>query len=218
MASRTGPPSPPPCSRTGSSGSGREGLTPAGLGGRRSHRYRHRAVGTPGPGTGPKGPSALGPKSRRRGQWAAPVGCLTFREVRAQAGLGQTAAQLVASTHLPQNIADAAVANPINRSTVDGATRRGAGGVRRLPWHRSRDHPGHMGASGHIGMPFTSVRRPHRYLGVEHRNGRHIWTTPDGNQYIREPEPIAEPQPPPKPKPQPEPQQRDDPTDEPPPF
>jgi len=47
---------------------------------------------------------------------------LTFREARAQAGLGQTAAQLVASMHIPQNIADAAVANPINQSTVDGAT------------------------------------------------------------------------------------------------
>ena len=56
---------------------------------------------------------------------------------------------------------------------------------------------------------------------VEHRNGRHIWTSPDGQQYIREPEPIAEPQPPPKPQPPPEPQpqpQRRDSKDEPPPF
>ena len=47
---------------------------------------------------------------------------LTFREARSQAGLGQTAAQLVASMGIPQNIADAAVANPITQSTVDGAT------------------------------------------------------------------------------------------------
>src|SRR6266511_1254508 len=48
---------------------------------------------------------------------------------------------------------------------------------------------------------------------IEHRNGRHIWTTPDGLQYIREPEPIAEPQPPPEPQ-----LQRYDADDEPPPF
>jgi len=47
---------------------------------------------------------------------------LTFREARAQAGLGQTAAQLVAAMGIPQYIADAAVANPILQSTVDGAT------------------------------------------------------------------------------------------------
>jgi peptidoglycan hydrolase-like protein with peptidoglycan-binding domain len=47
---------------------------------------------------------------------------MTFREARAQAGLGQTAAQLVASMHIPQNIADAAAASPILQSTVDGAT------------------------------------------------------------------------------------------------
>ncbi len=50
---------------------------------------------------------------------------------------------------------------------------------------------------------------------LEHRNGRHIWTTPDGRQYIREPEPIAEPQPPPQPQLQPE---RHNANDEPPPF
>lgn len=47
---------------------------------------------------------------------------LTFREARAQAGLGQTAAQLVASMHIPQNIADEAVLHAIRQSTVDGAT------------------------------------------------------------------------------------------------
>jgi peptidoglycan hydrolase-like protein with peptidoglycan-binding domain len=47
---------------------------------------------------------------------------LTFREARAQAGLGQTAAQLVASMSIPQNIADAAVANAITQSTADGGT------------------------------------------------------------------------------------------------
>jgi murein L,D-transpeptidase YcbB/YkuD len=47
---------------------------------------------------------------------------MTFRELRAEAGLGKTAAELIAATHVPQNIADAAVANPINQSTADGAT------------------------------------------------------------------------------------------------
>jgi len=47
---------------------------------------------------------------------------MTFREARAQAGLGQTAAQLVTSMGIPQHIAEAAVANPIRQSTVDGAT------------------------------------------------------------------------------------------------
>lgn len=47
---------------------------------------------------------------------------LTFREARAQAGLGQTAADLVASMHIPPHIADEAVAHAIRQSTVDGAT------------------------------------------------------------------------------------------------
>jgi murein L,D-transpeptidase YcbB/YkuD len=47
---------------------------------------------------------------------------LTFRELRAQAGLGHDAAALIAATHVPQNIADAAVATAINQSTADGAT------------------------------------------------------------------------------------------------
>jgi peptidoglycan hydrolase-like protein with peptidoglycan-binding domain len=47
---------------------------------------------------------------------------LTFREARAQAGLGQSAAQLVASMHIPQHIADEAVAHAIRQSTVDGGT------------------------------------------------------------------------------------------------
>jgi peptidoglycan hydrolase-like protein with peptidoglycan-binding domain len=38
---------------------------------------------------------------------------LTFREARAQAGLGQTATQLVASMRIPQNVADGAVAHAI---------------------------------------------------------------------------------------------------------
>jgi peptidoglycan hydrolase-like protein with peptidoglycan-binding domain len=47
---------------------------------------------------------------------------LTFREARAQAGLGQDAAALVASMDLTQAIADAAVAQKITQSTADGAT------------------------------------------------------------------------------------------------
>jgi peptidoglycan hydrolase-like protein with peptidoglycan-binding domain len=47
---------------------------------------------------------------------------LTFREARAQAGLGQTAAQLVASMSIPQYIADYAVTTAITQSTADGAT------------------------------------------------------------------------------------------------
>src|SRR6266511_3765952 len=67
---------------------------------------------------------------------------------------------------------------------------------------------------------FPGCRHHHRLKHeggwtLEHRNGRHIWTTPDGQQYIREPEPIAEPQPPPQPQLQPE---RHNANDEPPPF
>ena len=47
---------------------------------------------------------------------------LTFREARTQAGLGHDAAALVTAMDIPQRIADAAVANPINQSTADGAT------------------------------------------------------------------------------------------------
>jgi hypothetical protein len=45
---------------------------------------------------------------------------------------------------------------------------------------------------------------------VEYHNGVHVWTTPDGHRYHRQPHPIAEPQPPP-----PAPAK---PADEPPPF
>jgi hypothetical protein len=48
---------------------------------------------------------------------------------------------------------------------------------------------------------------------VEYVNRAHIWTTPTGHQYIREPEPIAQPQPQPDTKPEPA-----DPNDVPPPF
>jgi peptidoglycan hydrolase-like protein with peptidoglycan-binding domain len=47
---------------------------------------------------------------------------LTFREARAQAGLGQTADQLVASMHIPHYVAEYAVATAITQSTADGAT------------------------------------------------------------------------------------------------
>jgi murein L,D-transpeptidase YcbB/YkuD len=47
---------------------------------------------------------------------------LTFREARAQAGLGHDAAALVTAMDIPQRIADAAVASPITQSTADGAT------------------------------------------------------------------------------------------------
>lgn len=47
---------------------------------------------------------------------------MTFREARAQAGLGQDVAALVASMKLPQHIAEAAVAAKIVESTADGAT------------------------------------------------------------------------------------------------
>jgi murein L,D-transpeptidase YcbB/YkuD len=47
---------------------------------------------------------------------------MTFREARAQAGLGHDAAALVTAMDIPQRIADAAVANPINQSTADGAS------------------------------------------------------------------------------------------------
>jgi peptidoglycan hydrolase-like protein with peptidoglycan-binding domain len=47
---------------------------------------------------------------------------MTFREARAQAGLGHNAAALVTAMDIPQRIADAAVANPINQSTADGAS------------------------------------------------------------------------------------------------
>src|SRR5262249_43957567 len=44
---------------------------------------------------------------------------------------------------------------------------------------------------------------------VEYHNGVHVWTTPDGHRYHRQPHPIAEPTPPPPPA---------MPADEPPPF
>lgn len=47
---------------------------------------------------------------------------LTFREARAQAGLGQTADQLVASMSIPHYVAEYAVATAITQSTADGAT------------------------------------------------------------------------------------------------
>jgi peptidoglycan hydrolase-like protein with peptidoglycan-binding domain len=47
---------------------------------------------------------------------------LTFREARTQAGLGHTAAELVASMSIPQYVADYAVANAIRQSTADGGT------------------------------------------------------------------------------------------------
>ncbi len=47
---------------------------------------------------------------------------LTFREARAQAGLGQTADQLVASMSIPHYVAEYAVAHAITQSTADGAT------------------------------------------------------------------------------------------------
>lgn len=47
---------------------------------------------------------------------------MTFREARAQAGLGHSAAELVTAMSIPQYIADYAVAHPINQSTADGAT------------------------------------------------------------------------------------------------
>jgi hypothetical protein len=54
---------------------------------------------------------------------------------------------------------------------------------------------------------------------LEYRNGAHIWTTPTGHQYTREPEPIAQPQPP-QPIPQPPKSEPEwtNPNDEPPPF
>jgi len=39
-----------------------------------------------------------------------------FRQARERAGLGATAAQIVETTHIPQHIADAAVADPITQS------------------------------------------------------------------------------------------------------
>lgn len=53
---------------------------------------------------------------------------LTFRELRAEAGLGHDAASLMATTHVPQNIADAAVATAITQSTADGATDKAVAG------------------------------------------------------------------------------------------
>jgi hypothetical protein len=54
--------------------------------------------------------------------------------------------------------------------------------------------------------------------GLDYINGVYIWTTPDGHQYTREPEPIAQPQPAPAPAPaKPQPEQAH-PDDEPPPF
>jgi peptidoglycan hydrolase-like protein with peptidoglycan-binding domain len=47
---------------------------------------------------------------------------LTFREARAQAGLGQHAGQLAAGMRIPRNIADEAVAHAVYQSTMDGAT------------------------------------------------------------------------------------------------
>jgi peptidoglycan hydrolase-like protein with peptidoglycan-binding domain len=47
---------------------------------------------------------------------------LTFREARAQAGLGQTADQLVASMGIPHYVAEYAVTHAITQSTADGAT------------------------------------------------------------------------------------------------
>ncbi|MDT4940598.1 MAG: hypothetical protein QOJ34_687, partial [Pseudonocardiales bacterium] len=47
---------------------------------------------------------------------------MTFREARAQAGLGHDAAALVTAMHIPQHIADSAAGSPITQSTADGAS------------------------------------------------------------------------------------------------